>query len=218
MKKRMKLGFAGMLTVGLAALGTSLAGAVNAGNTADAPKAKIGEKAPDFTLTCYEGKNHNLSELTKAGKIVVLEWFSPDCPYVVKHYANTERSTINTLVKDFKDKDVVFLAINSATLSHPYGNRDRNMERHSEWKMTHPILVDDSGKVGKMYDARTTPHMYIIDTDGILRYAGALDNDRSARGIGETNYVRQALNEILAGETVTMPETRAYGCSVKYAD
>jgi peroxiredoxin len=218
MKKRMRLGFAGLLTIGIAALGTTLTGAATATDAKEAPKAKIGEKAPDFKLTCYDGKEHSLSELTKSGKIVVLEWFALDCPFVVKHYSNTENSTINKMVEDFKNDNVVFLAINSANLSHPYGDRERNIERHSQWKMSHPILVDSDGRVGRMYDARTTPHMYIIDKDGILKYAGALDNDRSARGIGDTNYVRQALREILAGETVTVSETRPYGCSVKYAD
>lgn len=217
MKKRTKLGFAGLLVAGVAALGASVTGSAVASQSADA-KAKVGEKAPDFTLTQLQSdKQHTLSEYTKAGKIVVLEWFAPDCPFVVKHYRDTEKSTVNTLVKDFKDKDVVFLAINSAAPDHGYGNVDRNAERVGEWKINHPMLMDVTGEVGKAYGARTTPHMYIIDTDGVLRYAGALDNDSSNRGIGDVNYVRQALNEILAGETVTVSETRPYGCSVKYA-
>lgn len=215
MKKSTKLGFAGLFVAGVAALGVSVA---TAAQSTDA-KAKVGEKAPDFTLSAMQDdKQHTLSDYTKDGKIVVLEWFAPDCPYVVKHYQNTERSTINNLIKEFSDKDVVFLAVNSAHSGHPYGGKDRNMERIGEWKIEHPMLVDANGQVGKAYGARTTPHMYIIDTDGVLRYMGALDNDSSARGIGDVNYVRQALTEILAGETVTTTETRAYGCSVKYAN
>ncbi|MFU8829120.1 MAG: redoxin domain-containing protein, partial [Phycisphaerales bacterium] len=208
MKKRTRLGFAGLLTIGIAALGTTLTGAATATDAKEAPKAKIGEKAPDFTLTCYDGKEHSLSELTKSGKIVVLEWFAYACPFVIKHYSDTENSTVNKLVEEFKNDDVVFLAINSANPSHSYSNREQNIEHHSKWKMAHPILVDSDGRVGRMYEARTTPHMYIIDKDGVLKYAGALDNDRSARSIGETNYVRQALREILAGESVTVSETR----------
>lgn len=217
MKKRTKLGFAGLLVAGAAALGITATGAAVAAQSSQA-KAKVGEKAPDFTLTQIQSdKEHTLSDYTKDGKIVVLEWFAPDCPYVVKHYRDTEKSTVNNLVKEYKDKDVVFLAINSASPDHGYGNVDRNVERIDEWKINHPMLIDASGEVGKAYGARTTPHMYIIDTDGVLRYAGALDNDSSNNGIGETNYVRQALDEILAGETVTVTETRPYGCGVKYA-
>lgn len=215
MKKSTKLGFAGLFAAGVAALGMSVA---TAAQSTDA-KAKVGEKAPDFTLSAMQDdKQHTLSDYTKDGKIVVLEWFAPDCPYVVKHYQDTEKSTINNLIKEFSDKDVVFLAINSSHSGHPYGGKDRNMERIGEWKIEHPMLVDANGQVGKAYGARTTPHMYIIDTDGVLRYAGGLDNDSSARGIGDVNYVRQALTEILAGETVTVTEARPYGCSVKYAN
>jgi len=196
MKKSAKIGFAGLLAAGVAAMGVSLTGVANAEQSSEA-KAKVGDKAPDFTL---------------------LEWFAPDCPFVVKHYQDTDKSTVNNLIEEFSDKDVVFLAINSAHSGHPYGGKDRNMERMEEWKIEHPMLVDANGQVGKTYGARTTPHMYIIDTDGVLRYNGALDNDSSARGIGEVNYVRQALTEVLAGETVTAAETRPYGCSVKYAN
>lgn len=218
MKKSAKIGFAGLLAAGVAALGVSLTGVANAVQSSDV-KAKVGEKAPDFTLNDLKSdKAHTLSEYTKQGKVVVLEWFAPDCPYVVKHYKDTEKSTVNNLIEEFSDKDVVFLAINSAHSGHPYGGKDRNMERMTEWEIEHPMLVDANGQVGKTYGARTTPHMYIIDTDGVLRYNGALDNDSSARGIGEVNYVRQALKEVLAGETVTTTETRPYGCSVKYAN
>lgn len=218
MKKSTKLGFAGFLVAGVAALGTTLSGAVNAADVKAEQKAKVGEKAPDFTLETIDGKSHTLSDLTKDGKVVVLEWFSTDCPYVIKHYQDTEKSTVNNLVSEYKDKDVVFLAINSSRTDHQFGNVERNKERYSEWKMEHTLLMDADGTVGKKYEARTTPHMYIIDTEGVLRYAGALDNDSSARGIGEVNYVSQALDELLAGETVTVQETRPYGCGVKYAD
>lgn len=218
MKKRTKFGFAGLLVAGVAALGASATGAAIAAQSSDA-KAKVGEKAPDFTLMDLKGeKEHTLSEYTKQGKIVVLEWFAPDCPFVVKHYRDTDNSTINNMVREYKDKDVIFLAMNSSHAGHPYGDTDRNKQRVTEWKMSHSMLIDASGEVGKAYGARTTPHMYIIDTDGILRYAGGLDNDSSRNGIGSTNYVRQALDQILAGETVTTAETRPYGCSVKYAD
>jgi peroxiredoxin len=176
----------------------------------------IGQAAPDFTLKDMKGKEHRLSDYTRQGKIVVLYWWSPDCPYVVKHYPREGIATTNKLVEDFKDKDVVFLAINSAHTGHGYGNRARVQERMEEWKVKYPILVDAEGTIGKQYDAKRTPEMYVICKGGMLRYHGALDNDSSARGIGSLNYVRQALDEILAGSEVSVPTTRAYGCTIKY--
>ena len=145
----------------------------------------------------------------------MLEWFNPKCPYVIKHYADQNQQTMNRLAKDFKDKDVVWLAINSGNVDHDTADKALNIETHSSWGMKHPILMDASGDVGRMYNAKRTPEMYIINAEGILVYHGAIDND-SSRKIGTVNYVEQALNQVLAGETVTQAETKAYGCSVKY--
>ena len=184
------------------------------GQQATEAAAKIGEKAPDFTLEDTNGESHTLSQYTADGKIVVLEWFNPTCPYVVRHHEKA--TTMKDLASDFEDKGVVWLAINSTNEGHPSFGKDA--EAIKKWKIDYPVLLDAPGKVGKMYGAKTTPHMYIIDTDGVLRYMGAIDNDaRGRKSPSDTvNYVRQALEEIKAGETVSESETRAYGCGVKY--
>lgn len=183
-------------------------------------EAKVGKDAPNFTLTDIYGEEHTLSDYTDEGKVVVLEWFNPMCPFVVKHHEKMK--TMTELAEKYQD-DVVWLAINSANENHPtYAMNDKALEIvKKEWSLPYPVLVDASGKVGHMYGARTTPHMYIIDTEGVLRYAGAIDSDTGAKPYKKdsdvVNYVAQALDQILAGETVTMAETKAYGCSVKYA-
>ncbi|MGP1345384.1 MAG: redoxin domain-containing protein [Phycisphaerales bacterium] len=181
----------------------------------------IGQPAPDFTLTDMNGKEHKLSDYTEQGKIVVLEWFNPGCPFVVKFY-NNELTTKPTqaLAEKYKDQNVVWLLVNSTNESHP--DFAKNAPMVKEWGVKHPVLMDTNGKVGKAYNARTTPHMYIINRDGTLAYQGAMDSNRTPApaGAGDqvVNYVDQALTQIVAGETVTTTETRPYGCGVKYAN
>lgn len=214
-KKFLAVLAAGALAIGGAAILTNPA---IADHHAEGKTASIGSKAPDFTLTSVDGKSFTLSELTKDGKIVVLEWWNPKCPFVVKHHKNM--STMNDLANKYAEKGVVWLAVNSTNPNH--ANHGFDAEYIKEWKVKYPVLLDESGTVGKMYAAKTTPHMYIIDSNGVLRYQGAIDDHSSARNPEDpskvTNYVAQALDQILAGETVTQPETRAYGCSVKYAN
>ncbi|MBX3383476.1 MAG: thioredoxin family protein [Phycisphaeraceae bacterium] len=176
--------------------------------------AKVGQPAPNFTLTCTEGNTFNLTETVKSGKIVVLEWFNPDCPFIVKHHKN--HSTLNDLHAKYSDKGVVFVAINSGAPGKQGAGKARNAKAKTDFKMTFPILIDESGDTGRAYGARTTPHMFIIDKNGVLLYNGAIDDDSGIDNLGKTNYVAKALDEILAGTTVSTPETRPYGCSVKY--
>ncbi|MEM8835885.1 MAG: thioredoxin family protein [Planctomycetota bacterium] len=209
----------GMLA-GLAAGVAAIAAMTLVGTGANADhhgmkKAEVGKKAPDFTLVDHEGNSHTLSEYTEKGHVVVLEWFNAKCPFVVRHYATYP--TMKELNEKYSGKKVTWLAINSAHEGHMTHGIDA--EYAASWGIEYPILNDETGKVGKMYEAKTTPHMYIIDTDGILRYNGAIDDDprdRKERS-AKVNYVDQALGQILAGETVTQAETKAYGCSVKYA-
>ncbi len=196
----------------------ALAGIVGVSSTAAPTKTVdqqdlIGKKAPEFTLVDLEGNTHVLSDYTKQGKTVVLEWFNPTCPFVVKHYA-AEADTMDTLSKEYKDRGVVWLAINTG--SGATSDAALNTKMHKDWEMNHPILRDTDGKIGKAYGAVTTPNMYVIDAQGVLRYAGAIDDDRRAAKVGETNYVREALNAVLAGETVEITYSKPYGCSVKY--
>ena len=172
---------------------------------------KPGDMAPAFSLQDQNGSTVALDDLK--GKVVVLEWFNNECPYVVKHY---QGGHMNQLASQFGDKGVVWLAIDS-TSNHDAANSKKIA---SEWKIDRPILSDAAGTVGKAYASRNTPTMYIIDKDGKIAYRGAIDNKPDAETAsinGATNYVAQALDEVLAGKTVTQPETKAYGCSVKYA-
>ena len=187
----------------------------------EAGSAHVGELAPDFALIDLEGNRHQLSEYTEAGKIVVLEWFNPECPFVVKHHERftTMADTFAALTEvesDDEEPGVVWLAINSAREGHATGDHDFNAEAVEKWEIAYPVLMDPTGIVGRAYEAKTTPHMYVIAADGTLIYAGAIDNNPSPREAGDVNYVLQAIQQHMAGETVTDAETRPYGCGVKY--
>ncbi len=171
---------------------------------------KIGDKAPQFTLTNFDGKVVNLSDYK--GKIVVLEWFNYECPFVKYHY---EKATMADLAAKYKDKNVVWLAINSTK----HLKTEENKAWAEKYKLGYPILDDRTGTVGRAYGALTTPHMYIIDKEGKIVYSGAIDDSPMGRKKeGAVNYVDKALSELLAGKSVTTPQTEPYGCSVKYAD
>lgn len=172
--------------------------------------AVVGSPALTFTL---EGQNGNKVSLSDSdGKIIVLEWLNPDCPFVKRHY---RAGTMTTLAEKYKDKDVVWIAINS---TH-YMNKEDDKKWIEEYKLFYPILDDSSGKVGKLYGAKTTPHMFIIDKSGTLVYQGAIDDDpKGVKNGNALNYVDKALGEIIAGKQVSMSQTKPYGCSVKYAD
>jgi peroxiredoxin len=177
-------------------------------------KAKVGQPAPDFELYDLQGELHTLSQYTKQGKIVVLEWFNPDCPYVKKHHLHNK--TMNDLQSQYSGKDVVWLAINSGAKGKQGAQTKRNLQAVEEYDINYPILMDNTSDVGRLYGAKTTPGMYVIDAQGILRYAGAIDNNSSARKLGTVNYVAQALDAVLDNSQVPTPETKSYGCSVKY--
>jgi len=174
--------------------------------------AKPGDVAPTFTLTDTEGKTYSLD--SHAGKIVVLEWFNPTCPFVVKQHQVTK--TINDLARTYSAKGVVFYGINSGAPGNDGSGVEINAKARKDWGIEFPILLDESGDTGKAYGAKNTPLMVVIGTDGKIAYWGAIDDDSSAKTPGKTNYVAKALDEILAGKPVTTKETRPYGCSVKY--
>jgi peroxiredoxin len=189
-------------------------GEKKADDSKKAAKLDIGSAAPDFTLTDTEGKEHKLSDLTKAGKTVVLQWFNPGCPFVVKHYG--EKKTFNDLAAKWKDKDVVFIAINSGAEGKEGAGKDASAKAKADWKIEYPILIDSKGVVGKAYGAKRTPEMFVIGKDGTIKYHGAIDNDDKADKPGTTNYVDAALSDLAAGKPVTTATTKPYGCSVKY--
>jgi peroxiredoxin len=168
----------------------------------------VGDKAPDFTLSDTAGNQVSLSEFV--GKVVVLEWLNPDCPFVQRHY---KAGTMKHLATKYGKDGVIWLTINS---TH-YMDAKASAKFKADKDLPYTILVDQSGHVGHLYGAMTTPHMYIIDKDGTLVYAGAIDDDpRGSKGDGAMNYVAAALDEVLAGNAVTVAETKPYGCSVKY--
>ncbi len=172
--------------------------------------AKIGEQAPAFELKDTDGKAVKLADYK--GKVVVLEWFNPGCPVVQAHY---NADTMNKTIAKFKDNQVVWLRVNSGAPGKQGHGLEANKNAKTEWNIKTPILLDEEGTVGKAYGAKTTPHCFVINADGVLVYAGAIDNGKPDK-IGDINYVEKAVQQTLAGETVATPETKAYGCSVKY--
>ena len=177
---------------------------------AHADGVTVGAQAPDFTLSDTEGKAVKLSD--QKGKTVVLEWFNPGCPYVKA--SHTKGSLVGT-AKRITDKGVVWLAINSGAPGKEGSGLDRNRDARKAFGLDHPVLLDEAGTVGKAYGATNTPHCFVIGKDGKLAYQGAIDNGKFGKN-GDKNYVKQAVEQLLKGETVTEPETKAYGCSVKY--
>lgn len=183
---------------------------------AQAAKATLGAPAPDFTLTALDGAKVSLSE--HKGKIVVLEWFNPDCPFVkAAHGEGSLKGFGNTASAD---EGVVWLAVNSNAAGKQGHGPEANTRGREKFGIAYPILLDPDGMVGKRYDAQRTPQMYVIDAKGNLAYRGALDNTGSgvladAEG-GLVNYVAQAIDALKAGKPVPTAETKPYGCSVKY--
>lgn len=177
--------------------------------------AELGKPAPAFELKDINGKTVKLSDYR--GKTVVLEWFNPGCPFV--KYAHGEGPLKEADKRPGAGRaDVVWLAINSSAQGKQGNGVEVNKQAGTEWKMTYPLLIDESGAVGRKYDAKTTPHMYVIDAGGKLVYRGALDNAPLGRSkdAQAVNYVQAALDDLAAGRPVRTPETQAYGCSVKY--
>ncbi len=175
-----------------------------------------GDQAPDFTLTDTEGLTHTLSDYLEAGRTVVLEWFNPDCPFIVKHHQNAR--TMNQTYTQYVDQGVVWLAINSGAPGKQGVGLERNRRARAQYEMPMSVLLDESGTVGKAYGAKTTPHMFVIKPDGTVVYNGAIDSDRSPATVGDTIHVADALAAVFAGHAVPTARTQPYGCSVKYAD
>ncbi len=193
-----------LLTVGLISTSVALA----------APE--IGQPAPEFTLTDSNGTSHSLADFE--GKTVVLEWFNYGCPFVQKHY---ESGNMQQLQEAAVDNDVVWLSvISSAEGKQGYLTPEEANAKKAELESNATaILLDGDGTVGKLYDAKMTPEMYVIDGEGTLVYMGAIDSKADAKAAsieGATNYVTAALDSLDAGEEIETPKTKAYGCSVKY--
>ncbi len=182
----------------------------------NAQTAELDKKAPDFQLTDSNGKTHKLSDVT--GKYVVLEWINFDCPFVVKHYKS---ENMQKLQKEYTAKGVIWLSICSSNEGKQGFFKSEEINKRigdNKAKMT-AYLIDTDGKVGKMYGAKVTPHIYIIDKEGKLVYQGAIDNIKST-DVDDipkaTNYVSEVFNALFAGKPIPTKTTAPYGCSVKY--
>ena len=180
-----------------------------------AAPAVVGQSAPGFTLTDTAGKPVRLADFK--GKTVVLEWNNPGCPFVRKHY----QGNMQALQKEAAAQGVVWLAINSTETASGDYLSPAQLTRWMQDKQAAPTatLMDEDGVVGKAYGARVTPHMYIVNAQGVLVYAGGIDSIPSSRvdDIPKANpYIRQALGEIKAGKPLSVSTSQAYGCSVKY--
>lgn len=178
----------------------------------------VGKPAPTFSLKDWDGKTRKLADYK--GKIVVLEWFNHGCPFVKKHY---DSNNMQDLQKTYTGKGVVWLSIcSSAEGKQGYGTAEEHKKAFKE-KGAAPtaVLIDSEGTVGRQYDAKTTPAMYVIDGKGVLVYAGAIDDNRTTdKESAKTakNFVAAALNETLAKKQVAISSTKSYGCSIKYKE
>jgi cytochrome oxidase Cu insertion factor (SCO1/SenC/PrrC family) len=184
--------------------------------TAASASPKLNEPAPDFTLTDVAGKTHSLHEYK--GKTVVLEWLNHGCPFVTKHYAS---GNMPKLQKDATGKGVVWLSIVSSAAGKQgyYPPAEQADLAKKKGSAATAVLLDEPGTVGHLYDARTTPHMFVIDPQGVLRYAGAIDSIPSA----DTDDLKraeplaaEAIDAVLAGKAPKQQASKPYGCSVKY--
>ena len=178
--------------------------------------ATVGQPAPAFTLSDTNGKTVNLADYK--GKTVVLEWHNPECPFVKKHY---DSANMQGLQSRYTKDDVVWLAVNSTEPGHQDYKKPDVMNAILKTSKASPTayLMDESGATGKNYGAKTTPHMYVINGQGTLVYAGGIDDKRSAN-IADVkiakNFVSAALDEMKAGKPVSVSTSTPYGCSVKY--
>lgn len=180
-------------------------------------EAVPGKPAPDFSVPDASGKTHTLADYK--GEWLVLEWFNKDCPFVKKHYGS---DNMQKLQRTYTEKGVKWLTIiSSAEGKQGYLTPEQALKEAESHKLaaSAPFLLDPSGTMGRAYDAKTTPHMYIINPEGVLVYAGAIDDNDSANPAvipKSNNYVAAALDEVLGGNAVTTTSSKPYGCTIKY--
>src|SRR5438874_10474430 len=186
--------------------------AMIAATSAAIAAAQVGQPAPDFTAKDINGKTQNLSDYK--GKIVVLEEYNLDCPFCHNHF---KTGAMQELQADMTAKGVIWLLVNSVGPNNP-GHRTPEQAK-KEWadqKIKATAWIDDSsGELGKKYGMRTTPHMFVIDKNGTLVYQGAIDDRPSPQGDPRTarNYVRETVQKLIAGEKITVSQTKSYGCA-----
>jgi peroxiredoxin len=177
--------------------------------------AEVGQTAPDFTAKDIEGKTHKLSDYK--GKIVILEAYNLDCPFCLNHF---KTGAMQELQAELTGEGIVWLLVNSVGSDKPgYRNPARAKKEWAEQKIKATAWIDDhSGDVGKKYGMRTTPHMFVIDKQGVLAYQGAIDDRPAPSGDPRKarNYVKEAVAKLEAGEKLAVTQTKPYGCGIKY--
>jgi peroxiredoxin len=174
------------------------------------PAVKVGQEAPTFILKDVAGKEHDLAAIVNEGKVVVLEWFNPECEWIAKYHGS--RLMAETY-KKFAGKDVAWFAINSATTGKS-ADPARTRQAIAEWSITYPVLMDPESKAQKLYGASVTPQIFIIDREGKIGYMGAIDDAKKAGDRAAMNYLDDALTKLSAGETLTSAKTEAKGCQI----
>lgn len=175
----------------------------------------VGQPAPLFTAQDTEGQLFDLG--AQKGKIVVLEWFNPGCPFV--RQAHGAGGALVDLPKTWTDKGVVWVAINSGAPGKEGAGLDVNKAARAEYGIGYPVLLDESGEIGRLYGAKTTPHLFVIDASGNLAYDGGLDNAPLGEvegGGARQAWTQDALAAVSSGQAPSLPKTKAWGCSVKY--
>ncbi len=186
-----------------------------AGLAFGASPAEVDKPAPEFTAKDINGKTHKLSDYK--GKIVVLEEYNLDCPFCHNHFRS---GAMQELQGELTGKGVIWLVVNSVGARNPaYRNPEAAKKEWAQQKMKATAWIDDSsGELGKKYGMKATPHMFVIDKNGVLAYQGAIDDRPLPEGDPRTarNYVREAVGKLMAGEKVTVTQTKPYGCGVKY--
>lgn len=180
--------------------------------------ADVGQPAPDFVLKDLHGQVHRLSDFK--GRVVVLEWFNPGCPFVK---ASHTKGSLTDVPAKYEKNGIAWLAVNSGAPGKQGYGAEVNLEAARNWALDYPILLDESGTVGKAYGATNTPHLFVIAKDGKLVYKGAVDNSpdgerASPQGGVLVDYVSSALDDLVAGRPLRVSVTKAYGCGVKYAN
>lgn len=205
-----------LLPLAFVACNTSTTPPTTTSTPTAAMHAELGKPAPDFTLPDVDGKPVSLSQYR--GKVVVLEWFNPKCPFVKR---NHELGPLKDMAVRVQKQGIVWLSINSGAKGKQGHGAEATKAGIAAYAMQNSVLLDEDGKVGHAYGASHTPHMYVIDTTGALVYRGAIDNAPDGDtdlGAPYVNYVDAALADIAAKRPLAKAETQSYGCSVKYAD
>ena len=191
--------------------------AVLAGCVCALAAAQVGKPAPDFTATGIDGKTYELNDFK--GKMLVLEAYNMDCPFCANHFRTGAMQELQAWAAS---KGVVWLLVNSAgKKSGSYRDPAAARKEWDELKIKATACIDDhDGKVGRLYGMKTTPHMFVIDKNGVLAYEGAIDNRPEPTGDPRKarNYVRESISKLLAGEKIEVAQTRSYGCGVKYSN